>query len=78
MWSERTGMGKNILLTMMYGRKVIEEDHPLTGSVEKLWRLIVKQVGEGLKVRTSPKINVKIEIGRLQYKGRWKNGEWVV
>jgi hypothetical protein len=46
--SEGKGTYKNILLTMMYGRKVIEEELPhIDTRVRKLSRLVVEQVSEG-------------------------------
>jgi hypothetical protein len=77
------GVDQNILSTIMYTRKAIKEYLPYTRrGVMKLWRLVVDQIGEGLKVCSPPGIHIKIESRRLQYEERqakWRvrgmNGE---
>jgi hypothetical protein len=59
-------MSRNILSIMMYGRKVVEGDLPHTDrGVEKLWRLVVDQVDEGLEVWSPPRIHIQKESRRL-------------
>lgn len=60
------GVDKNILSTMMYERKNVEEDlSRIDRGVKKLWKLVIDQVDKGLKVQTVPRIHIKIESGRL-------------
>lgn len=57
---------RNILVTIMYGRKTIKENLSYTvRSVRKLCRSTVDQVGEALKVRNAPEIHIQIESRRL-------------
>jgi glucose-6-phosphate-specific signal transduction histidine kinase len=52
---------------MMDGRKTIEEDLSHTDMVlQTLWRLIVEQVNEVIKVQTLSRIHFQTESGILQ------------
>jgi hypothetical protein len=58
--------GRNIVLAIMYERKVMEEDLPHIGRCNTtLGRFLIEQLDEGFKVRTSPENHVRIERWRL-------------
>lgn len=71
-------MDKNILSTMTYVRKTIKKMSPHRQGVGKLWRPIVEQVNEDLKVWTAPRIYIEIESEKLKYEKDERNGEWGV
>jgi hypothetical protein len=55
---------------MMYERKTIKDPLYASICIEKLWRLVVNQVSEGLKLWTSLLIHIQIEGRMLQYERR--------
>jgi hypothetical protein len=56
------GDRQNILLMMIYERNTVEEDLLHTSmSAGKLWKLVIEQVGGGLKARTPRVIHIEGE-----------------
>lgn len=67
--------GRNIVLAIMYERKVMEEDLPHIGRCNTtLGRFLIEQLDEDFKVRTSLENHVRIERWRLHYGEKQVNG----